>query len=135
MAVRHGPEAVRGADGVLKTLDLWLEELDDPAAPRADQVVMMLAGVEPLVPVALLAHPDPADDARVDEELQAPVDGRPRDFLPLAPQPEMQLVGLEVLVPAEDLVEQIAPLGCELQPPLFQVAPEEHGFAVMRHCD
>src|SRR5450432_3234521 len=50
---------VRG-DVVLQLFDARLEELDDPAALVADQVVVVVARAQALVPVAGLADPQPA---------------------------------------------------------------------------
>src|SRR5689334_6309543 len=76
MAVGHGLETGLRADLVLEALDLRFVEFDDLSAGDADHVVVVLPGVEPLVPVPFVAHADPADDARRDEELEAAVDRR-----------------------------------------------------------
>ena len=55
--VRQQHEAVPRGDLVLQRLDARLEELDDAAAVVADQVVVVVAGAEPLVAIARLADP------------------------------------------------------------------------------
>ena len=88
-------EAVALADLVLEALDPRLEELDDPAALVADQVIVVLPRAQPLVPVSGLADPHAPDDPRIDEEFEGAVDRGARDLLVLGAQADQELVGLE----------------------------------------
>ena len=118
-------------DLVLQRLDAGLEELDDPAALIADQVVMMVAGVEALVAVAGLADAELSDDPGLDEELECPVDRRPGDLFVLGSEPYKQFVRFDVFVLAEDLVEEGLPLGGELEASPFQVLAEDLELAAV----
>ena len=128
-------------DLVLQRLDARLEELDDLAALIADQVVVVVAGVQTLVAVPGLADPELPDDAGFDEELERPVDRGPGDLLVLGPEPNEQFVCFDVFVLAEHLVEQGLPFGRELEAPPFQVLAKNlelaavHGaFMGLRLC-
>ena len=63
MRVGCGRELVLAADRILELLDAGIDELDDAAAPRADEMVVVLAFAEPLVAVLLLVQADASDEA------------------------------------------------------------------------
>jgi hypothetical protein len=63
--------------------------------------------------------------------LEPPVDRRAGNLPTALLQPEQQLVGLEMLVPLEDFLEQAAPLGRELQAPAPEVGLKQGGFATI----
>ena len=134
VGVRQQDEAVVRGDFVLQRLDARLEELDDAPALIADQVVVVVARAQALVPVAGLADPQAAHDPGVDHQLERAVDRGARDLLVLGAQAHEQLVGLHVLVPAEDLVKQGMSLGGELEAPPFQVLAEDLQLAAVP-CD
>src|SRR5713226_7133171 len=130
VAVGQRQESVAIADLVLQALDLGLEELDDPPALIANQMVVVLSRPQPLVPIAGFADPHPPHDSGVDQQIQRAIDRRPRDFLVLGAQTNQQLVGLEVLVTGEELVVEGLPLGRQLQAPALEVLAENLPFPV-----
>src|SRR5258706_8010376 len=128
VAVGDRPEPRPGADVVLEPLDLRFEEFDDFPARDADEVVVMLPGVEALVAVSLFADTDAADHAGADQELEAPVDRRARDLLPAFLQAKQELVGFEVLVALENLLEEVAAFRRELQRTAFEIRLANEGL-------
>jgi hypothetical protein len=129
--VRQEQEPVSRGDLVLERFDAGLEELDDPSALIADQVVVVVSGVEALVAVSGFADAELSDDACFDEELERPVDRGPGDLLVLGPEPNEQFVCFDVFVLAEHLVEQGLPFGRELEAPPFQVLAEDLQLAAV----
>jgi hypothetical protein len=113
--VRDRRESVALADVLLEGLDAWLDELDHPSARRADEVVVVLALAHPLVPVLLLVQPHAADEPAREEELERPVDGRAADLLPLGAHPDDEVVGIEMPMRREDLVEERRPFPRRLE--------------------
>src|SRR5512135_3854363 len=101
VVVRQEEEPVPRRHLVLQRLDARLEELDHAATLIADEVVMVVAGVQALVAVTGLPDAKLSDDARLDEELERAVDRRARDLLVLPAEAHEQLVRFDVLVFAE----------------------------------
>src|SRR5690606_9208333 len=73
-----GHEAVGAADLRLQGVDARADELDDAAAGAADEVVVLLAGVEVLVDEATLSEAALADEAAGDHQLEVAVHRGPR---------------------------------------------------------
>src|SRR6266508_748279 len=143
VAVGEEHESVALADLILQALDPGLAELDHPPAVVVNQEVVVVAGAHPLVPVAGLADPHAPHDAGLHREIQGAVDGRPGDLLALRPQPHEQFVGLEVLVPREELVEERLSFGRQLQAASLEVLAKNFPLSVvhaiasqdqMRYC-
>ena len=126
--MREREETVAFAHLVLEVLDRGLEELDHAAALVADQVVVVLPRAQPLIPVAGLANAHASDDAGIDEQVERSVDRGPRDLRVLGSEPHEQLVGLEVLVSGEELVEEGLPFRRQLQASLLEVFAENRLF-------
>ena len=138
MRVGHEDEAIALGHLVLQLLDPRLAELDHAAALVADQVVVVVSGAEPLVPVARLADPQAADDPGVDHELESPVDRRPGDLFVLGPEPHEKLIRFNMLMSTEQLIEEGLALVRELEAPPFQVLAEDRVFALLHgigECD
>src|SRR6266542_3548205 len=128
VTVRQRQEPVALADLVLEALDAGLVELDDAAALIADQVVVVLPRAKAFVAIPGLPDPHAADNARVHEQIERPVDRGAGNLLVLGAQSHEELVRLEMLVPGEELVEQGLPLGGQFQAPPLQVLAEDVPF-------
>ena len=125
VGVRRGHEVVGAAYRVLPALDRRVDELDHLSAARADEVVVVLALPKPLVPVFFLVQADPPHEAAFVEQLQRPVDGGPADLGAALAHPDHEVLGVEVAVRREDLVEERAPLAGRFEPFPFQELAEE----------
>ena len=75
MGVRSRDEVMLPADGLLPFLDGRVDELDDLAAARAHEVVVVPARAIQLVPGLTVAEVARGRDAALHEELHGPVDG------------------------------------------------------------
>src|SRR5688500_3829173 len=106
---RH--EAVGAADLGLQGGDPRAHELDHPAAAGADEVVVVLAGVDVLVEVAPAPEPLLARQAAGDQEVEVAVDGGARDGDARSVERREDGVGVDMPVLGEDLVEQGEALG------------------------
>lgn len=95
--VAAGPEPVGQAHGVPQPQDLVISELDDPVARRAVQVVVGGVAVIVLEGVAI-RQPQLAEQARVHQEPQGPVDGGTTDALAGIVEVPDQLIRVEMLV-------------------------------------
>jgi len=76
MAVAHGLEAIPACDLVLQSLDLFVVELYQRPAFRADQMVMMAVFVVVLVETAPVVELKLAGQAALFQQLQSAIDGR-----------------------------------------------------------
>ena len=128
-----GNEAVGAADLGLQRGDARAHELHHPAALGAHQVVVALAVVdvlveEPVAPQAYLAH-----QAAVHQQVQVAVDGGAGDLLAALLETAQQLLGVDVAVAAEDLVEQDKALLGDPHPPLAEEGHEALLFSGVDH--
>lgn len=110
-SVDFGVEAMGAGDLALHGADAGAEELDDPAAVGAQQVVVLLAGVDVLEEEARAAQALLAYEAELGEQLEVAVEGGARDFEPFALDGVEQAVGVDVAVLAVDLAKERHPLG------------------------
>ena len=97
-------EAVSAADLGAQGDDPRADELDHPAAGLADQVIVLLTGVDVLVERVARAQALAAHQTALDEELEVAIDRGARYRHPAAAQRAEQRAGVEVLVLLEDLL-------------------------------
>src|SRR4051794_23542712 len=71
-----------------------------------------------------IRQPEFAEQARLDQELEGPVDGRSAHLATSGPQVSDELVGVEMLVRREDVTNQYAARLGELLAPDFQELPK-----------
>src|SRR5271169_1083989 len=128
MGVRRRDEVVLPADGLLAFLDRRVDELDDLAAARAHEVVVVLALAEPLVAVLLLVQPHASDEAAAVKKLERPVDRRAADLRSAVAHADHEVFRVEMPVGREDLVEEGGPFARDLQALLTQEIIEHPAF-------
>ena len=104
-------KSVFSADLLLERLDRLAFELDDPTAVLADDVVMVgVVGVVGIVEFVILAEIDFLDEAAGGQERQGTIDGCARDRVIALTGPLQQLISGEVLICAEDGIDDGSPL-------------------------
>src|SRR6185369_2426670 len=108
--VARGDEAVRAADLRLEGREAGADELDDPAAAGAHQVIVLLAAVHVLVEEAVALQALLARQAVGHQQVEIAVDRGARDLEPAPLHRRQQLFGVDVAVLRKDLVEQRQPL-------------------------
>src|SRR5579883_1221083 len=127
-------EVVQLGDRLLRLLDLLVVELDDPAAPRADEVVVVHVAERALVELVAPLEVHGLEEVRLDEESERPVDGRLRGRAVLALQVVEELLRREVLGDGERAGEDGPPLVRELEALLPQERREDRELGlVVRH--
>ena len=99
-------ETVRPADFPLQGNDAGALELHHPAAVGADQVVVLLPGVQVLVAKAALPQTLAADQPARNEQVEIPVDGRAGDLGAFGPHRLEELIGVDVAMLREDAAKQ-----------------------------
>jgi hypothetical protein len=120
MAGRAKP--VGQADGIAKLQDLIVAKLDDPVARGAMQ--MIVGGITIVVlECAAIGQPELAEQSGLDEQSQGSVHGRATDPFTGIVQVADQLVGIEMLVGVEDVIdEDPSSFGQLLTPDLQELA-------------
>jgi hypothetical protein len=118
--VAQRAELVPAADLVLQPLDLVLHELENPAAPHADHVLVVFAAEDRLVECPAVAELVTPEQARPDEVRDRPVNRGARDAMAVAPQGGDQLAGPEVAEVLERVGQDSAPLPGGAEPPIPQ---------------
>src|SRR5258708_3165641 len=124
-AVARRHEAVSAADLSLQRRDAGAHELHHAAAPGAYQVIVPLAAMNVLEQEAAAPQTLLAGEAAGHQQLQVAVDGGARDLQAALPRRRQQLLGIDVAVLPEHLVEQRQPLGGDPVRGLAQEAQEE----------
>src|SRR6201996_8115463 len=120
--VGGGQEAVSAADLRLQGGDARAHELHHPAAGGAHQMVVPLAAVDVLVEEAPAPQTLLARQAAQHQQVQVAVDRGARDLEAAGLDGREQLLGVEVSVLAEHLVEEHQPLGGDALAALAQKA-------------
>lgn len=107
-----------------------LEELDDLAALRTDEVEVVLMAEDVFVVEPSTLEVDRLDEPTVAEQGERAVDGRRRDVVPLLPEHRPQFISGEMLVGGEDSVDDLPALFRELELLGLQVPRDgvEFGF-------
>src|SRR5258708_5681939 len=124
-AVARRHEAVSAADLRLQRRDAGAHELHHAAAPGAYQVIVPLAAMNVLEQEAAAPETLLAGESAGHQQLQVAVDRGARDLQAALPRRRQQLLGIDVAVLPEHLVEQRQPLGGDPLPALAQEAQEE----------
>jgi hypothetical protein len=133
VGARH--EAVSAADLRLQRGDSRAQELHHPAADRAYQVIVPLPAVNVLVEVAPAPEPLLAGETARHQQIEIAVDGRPRDLQAAAARRRQEMLGVDVIMLAKDLVEQGEPFGSDPLPPLPQEAQEALFLPLIGHLE
>lgn len=122
------------ADLGLERRDPRRDELHHPAAFGADQMIVLLSGMDVLVEVAATAEALPPHQTTFDEEVQIAVDGRAGDLDVAFLQGGEELIGVDVAVLGEDLLEQGEALGGDPVASLPQELQETLSLSRMWHA-
>lgn len=101
-----GRKTVGSTDLALHGRDPWTHEFDNTAALAADQVIVVLSGMDMFVEESSLTEAYFAYQSRVDHEIEVAVDGGARDAASLGVERCEKLLGVDVTVLIEDLIEQ-----------------------------
>ncbi len=128
-----GREAVGSTDLSLHRRDPGAHELDHPATTATDQVIVLLSSVDVFVEIAPLTEPLLADQAASHQEIQVAVDRGARDPVSLAVQGGQKLLGVDVPVLLEDLIEQREALSGDAVTMGLQVVDEGGTFSLTAH--
>lgn len=117
-------KAVLFSDPVLNGPDFIFRKLDDPPAAYASQVAVMLVTIDMFIVEMAVLEIDLLDKAAFDEEGDGPVQGGLGDPLFLVPQPQEELIHVEVVVDSENLLDDRFPLRRVAKPLFFDVFPK-----------
>lgn len=129
-----GVELVRPADLRLHRYDARADELDHPSAAAADQMVVPLADVDVLVEIAIAPQPVASYQPAGDQQIEIAVDGGARD-LDAPPQHRLQeLLGIQVPMACEHLLEQGSALGGHPVSVSPEIVEELAPFVIECHC-
>ena len=116
-----GDEAVRGRYRLEAGLEITADELDDAMATRADEMVVMVVGADPIAQLAGMMAED-VDDPLVAKERERSVDGREPDTTPPCAQAPVELLGGHVVGLLDELAEDRHALGGRPNPVAFEQA-------------
>src|SRR3954462_9851748 len=100
---QHREAAEPLGDAILQALDLVVLELEDEAALHADQVIVVVA--DDLVACLAIAELALDGEAAIDEQLEGPVDRGIADLGLALANLEEELVDRDVLMGAEELLD------------------------------
>jgi len=128
-------ESMGPADLHLEGRDARGDELDHPAALGAHQVVVVLPRVDVLVEIASAAQTVAAHQTAFDQQIEVPVDGGAGDLDLSLLERLQKLLGVDVAVLGEDLVEQSQPLGGHAVTVVPEVVEKLFPFLVESHVD
>src|SRR5688572_18286558 len=101
------------ANRQLQALQFLIVELDDAAASRAAQMILMRVSGDVLVVKVVLVEVDASLHSALHQQLQRAVDGGPRDLDALLIHLEEKLLRLEVVVDGENLPHERSEHGAE----------------------
>jgi hypothetical protein len=110
------------ADLLLQYLDRRASEFNDPAAPETEKMIMMLAAIDHLVfhsPVRALGL---LDDPAGLKDTQSPVNRGPGRMRSLLPALLVKLLCLEMLLLAQNLMQDHPSSPGQAQSPVMQIA-------------
>jgi hypothetical protein len=110
-----GLETVGATDLGAQRDDARADELDHPAAAFADQMIVLLAGVDVLVESVTRAQALAANQAALDEQIEVAIDGGARHRNAAAAKGGEERAGVEVDVLLEDLLANGTALGGHAQ--------------------
>jgi hypothetical protein len=110
-----GLETVGATDLGAQRDDARADELDHPAAAFADQMIVLLAGVDVLVESVARAQALAADEATLDQQIEVAIDRSARHRNAPAAERAEEGAGIEVDVLLEDFFADGAALGGHAQ--------------------
>lgn len=100
---------------LLLPLDLRVLKLCDPAAPEADEVIMMMSSQPAFIKTVAAVKIMHIQDIAARQKLQGPIDGRPGDPRMLLAKRFIQVFGAEMPVVQKGPLEKPFPLLCQFQ--------------------
>ena len=121
----HGFPPEFPADAIPKFSQFRAAEFDQFPGSHAEHVVMGFLAVDQSVVRLLRIEQCLGDDARIDEEVDRPVDGRLGDAVSLALHLEQEFLDLEDVVSIDDGIENLRALRCVLEAFRAQEAPKD----------
>jgi hypothetical protein len=98
--------------------DFIICKLNDPSAAHASEVTVMFVAIDVFIVEMPVLEIDLLNQSAVDEERDGPVEGGLGDPLLLVPQPQEELIHIEVIVDREDLIDNRLPFR-RVAEPLF----------------
>jgi len=105
-------------DAALNDPDFIICKLNDPAAAHASEVTVLFLAIDVFIVEMPVLEIDLLNQSAVDEERDGPVEGGLGDPLLLVPQPQEELIHIEVIVDREDLIDNRLPFR-RVAEPLF----------------
>jgi len=105
-------------DPALNRRDSVICKLNDPSAADTSEVTVMFVAIDVLIVEMAVLEIDLLNQSAVDEEGDGPVQGGLGDPLLLVPQPQEELIHIEVIVDREDLIDNRLPFR-RVAEPLF----------------
>jgi hypothetical protein len=123
--VARDAEAVLLGDFVAQLEQLVVLELEELVALGAVEMVVLGIAVVMLIDAAAVEH-ELAEEPRIDKLAQRAIDGRPADVPFLSARRKLlhELVGIEMLVPREDVIDERQPLLRDAHAAALQVFDE-----------
>ena len=92
--------------------DCIICELNDSAAADTSEVAVMFVAIDLLVMEVAVLEIDLLNQSTIDEKRDGPVEGGLGDPLFLVPQPQKELIDIEVIVDRENLIDNHLPFRC-----------------------
>jgi hypothetical protein len=114
-------KAVLFPNTILNGPDFIICKLNDPAAANTSEVTVMFVAIDVLIVEMAVLEIDFLNQSAVDEEGDGPVEGGLGDALLLVPQPQKELIHVEVIVDREDLIDNRLPFRRVSQPLFLDV--------------